>query len=100
MILFSDEERRGKPTLMLRSLCVALLLTVPAVLTGCKQGDGERCQVQSDCQDTLICVLPPGGSPQTGGVCRDANGGQDLSTELDMATNADLSSSADLSTHD
>ena len=31
-------------------LAIALLALVPS-LTGCKQGPGERCQVNSDCAD-------------------------------------------------
>jgi hypothetical protein len=37
---------------------------------GCKQGLGDRCQVQSDCDDGLLCVLPAGGTPQSGGTCQ------------------------------
>jgi hypothetical protein len=60
-------------------------------LVGCKQGVGDRCQVKSDCEDNLDCILPAGGNTQTGGTCQmvtgpstdmaapDAGGGQDLS---------------------
>jgi hypothetical protein len=50
-------------------------------LSGCKQGVGDRCQVNSDCQDGLTCVLPPNGSPQTGGTCQPP-GGIDASVDL------------------
>jgi len=84
---------------MLRPLCIALLFAIPAALTGCKQGDGERCQVLADCQDGLVCVLPPGGSPQTGGICR-SNEAADMATDApDLSTNPDLAG-VDLSTHD
>lgn len=56
------------------------------VMSGCKQGVGDRCQVNSDCEDDLICVLPVGGTPQSGGVC-EATGG------IDMASTADFASS-------
>jgi hypothetical protein len=53
---------------------LALVVVAPVGLAACLQGEGERCQVQSDCGSVngtqLICVLPPGGSPQTGGVCQ------------------------------
>jgi hypothetical protein len=45
-------------------------LTAPLLLAaGCKQGVGERCQVDSDCDDGLRCQLPVGATPQSGGVC-------------------------------
>ncbi len=69
----------------LLSLTAAIALTAPLLLVaGCKQGVGDRCQVQSDCDDGLICVLPAGGTPQAGGTCQapssgtPADGGADL----------------------
>ena len=61
----------------MRLLMFALLLTV----SGCKQGAGDRCNVDADCDDGLICSRPPGGTPQSGGVCQ-APGG----LSMDMAT--------------
>jgi hypothetical protein len=52
----------------MRLLIVMGLLSC-ATLMGCKQGEGDRCQVQADCEDGLICQLPVQGSPQSGGVC-------------------------------
>jgi hypothetical protein len=54
-------------------------------LVGCKQGAGDRCQVQSDCDDGLLCVLPNGGDRQTGGTCQPM-GGFDGSLAFDLAT--------------
>lgn len=55
----------------LRRLTVALAVTAPLLAAaGCKQGVNERCQVQSDCDDGLLCVLPAGGTPQAGGTCQ------------------------------
>ncbi len=34
---------------------IALLLVLS--LFGCKQGEGERCQIDSDCKDGLDCVV-------------------------------------------
>jgi hypothetical protein len=54
----------------------AIALAAPLVLAaGCQQGQGERCQVQSDCGDGLICVLPAGGTPQAGGTCQPPSSG-------------------------
>jgi len=51
-------------------LTAVFALTAPLFFAaGCKQSVGERCQVQSDCDDGLLCVLPAGGTPQSGGTC-------------------------------
>ena len=63
------------------------LVVAPLALTGCKQGAGDRCQVQDDCDDGLTCVLPAGGTPQSGGTCQ-APGTVDMT-----AVPADLSTS-------
>jgi len=55
------------------------------LLSGCKQGVGERCQVQSDCADGLLCVLPAGGTPQSGGSCQMSGAVVDMSSTGDMA---------------
>ena len=70
----------------LRRLTIVLLLTSPLCLIGCKQGVGDRCQVQSDCDDGLLCVLPAGGTPQAGGTCQMQGGTGDMSVlSTDMA---------------
>jgi hypothetical protein len=51
-------------------LIALVLVASPLALAGCKQGVGDRCQVMSDCADGLLCVLPAGGSAQSGGVCQ------------------------------
>ncbi len=73
----------------MRWLVFALLVTV----SGCKQGAGDRCNVDSDCGDGLICVRPPGGTPQSGGVCQTPGSttGADMSMP-DSGTVPDLSS--------
>ncbi len=58
-------------------------------LAACKQGLNDRCQVTSDCEDDLICVLPVGGTPQSGGVCL-TTGGQDMTNAQDFAATTDL----------
>ena len=54
-------------------------------LAGCKQGVGDRCQVNSDCDSDLICVLPVGGTPQSGGVC-ETTGENDMASGLDFSS--------------
>jgi hypothetical protein len=85
----------------LRPLCVAAPLAL-AVLTssGCKQNEGERCQVQSDCADGLLCILPAGGSQQTGGTCQKSPENVDLATTIDMTTSEDLATPPDMTTVD
>ncbi len=78
-----------------RSLVVIAALSP---LAGCKQGIGDRCQVQSDCADGLQCVLPASGSPQTGGTCQPP-AGQDASV-VDLLPTQDIATSADMSSTD
>ncbi len=89
----------------LLSLTTAIVLTAPLVfVAGCKQGVGDRCQVQSDCDDGLICVLPAGGTPQAGGTCQAPSSGApaDLGgADLTAPPGSDLSgTAADLATTD
>ena len=72
-------------TRLLRLTAVFALLAPLCLVAGCKQGVGDRCQVQSDCQDNLLCVLPAGGTPQAGGTCQQPGGASDMSvTNTDM----------------
>lgn len=87
-------------TCLLRLTAVFALLAPLCLVAGCKQGVGDRCQVQSDCQDGLLCVLPAGGTPQAGGTCQQPNTtGPDMtaSTGADMASSADMTGQTDLS---
>jgi hypothetical protein len=79
----------------LRSLAVLVALSP---LAGCKQGVGDRCQVQSDCADGLQCVLPASGSPQTGGTCQPP-GGQDAGLP-DLLPTMDISVAPDMTSTD
>ena len=79
----------------LRSLMFSFVLAAPlVVVAGCAQGQGERCQVTSDCATNLICVLPAGGSSQSGGTCQ-PQGGSDAGV-VDMATVPDMTAAVDL----
>jgi hypothetical protein len=72
---------------LLRLTAVFALLAPLCLVAGCKQGVGDRCQVQSDCDDGLLCILPAGGTPQAGGTCQTQGGTADMaaSTSTDMA---------------
>lgn len=59
-------------------------------LAGCKQGAGDRCQVQSDCEDGLLCILPAGGTPQSGGICESPNNADGAGFVTDFAVSVDM----------
>ena len=77
---------------MIRPMSLALILSAASLL-GCGQGVGDRCQQNSDCQDELICAIPPDKTPQIGGVCQSTIG-------VDLATGYDFAAPADLARHD
>jgi hypothetical protein len=54
-----------------RQLVAAALLS-GALLTGCKQGVGERCEITSDCQSGLECsgTITSAGSAVHNSVCK------------------------------
>ena len=83
---------------------IARLAVASVGLTACLQGEGERCQVQSDCGTVnavqLICVLPPGGSPQTGGFCQLPGSGLAMAGTVDAAMPPDAAMPGDLSQTD
>jgi hypothetical protein len=54
----------------IRTIAWVLVAAPLAFASGCKQGVGDRCQVQTDCDDGLLCILPAGGTPQAGGTCQ------------------------------
>lgn len=81
-----------------------LLAALAGGLSGCKQREGDRCQLNSDCEDGLTCTNSASGASYqspTGGVCKnlapqDMTGvqPQDLSVKLDQS-GADLTSATD-----
>lgn len=84
----------------LKALALVSFAALALGAAGCKQGPGDRCQVNSDCQDTLACVIPVGISAAVGGTCVGAaalDGGQpDLTSAADgPATPPDLASTID-----
>ena len=63
----------------MRRLAVAVLAVaalVAGAVSSCKQGEGERCQRQSDCSGGLVCV-------QATGLCQTSSGGPDGSIQPD-----------------
>ena len=85
--------RKGISTMLLGAALFTGLLS----LGGCKQNDGERCQIDDDCATGLICVLSST-TREAGGYCR---GTSTPTTLPDLATNVrDLATPADLTTVD
>lgn len=73
----------------------AALLCGVVSLGGCKQNEGERCQIDDDCNTGLICILTST-TREAGGYCRSTN---TTPTQPDLSTRpADLAAPADLST--
>jgi len=61
---------------------VKRLLLIALVVAGCKQGKGERCQVEADCADGLLCN-------QATNTCQETTGGQIDATVPDGPTTGD-----------
>lgn len=66
--------------LALAALVVATL--VAGAVTSCKQGEGERCQRESDCSGGLVCN-------QATGLCQSSIGGADGNIQPDANTTID-----------
>lgn len=49
-----------------QTLSSLLLLAVGLTLSACEQGEGQPCQVESDCSSGLVCCL---GAAATRGTC-------------------------------
>jgi hypothetical protein len=63
----------------LAKTCLLLAL----VAGGCKEGEGDRCNVNADCKNGLDCVMPPGATLRTGGLCElPANNDEGAGIEL------------------
>src|SRR5438067_2977085 len=87
---------RARPSAArLRRLAITLLLALPAA--GCKQADGDRCQLNDDCVSGN-CLIPAGMSPAQGGTCQSSG---NIAPPVDAAmTPADLIPPSDLSMPD
>jgi hypothetical protein len=68
----------------MRRLTVVVLFLAAAVTAGvasCKQGEGERCQVKSDCDSGLVCN-------QATGTCQTTSGNVDGQISPDARVDA------------
>jgi hypothetical protein len=90
--------------MIMRFLIAKLLPTAAGLVlllgvSGCRQGENDRCQIDSDCDNGLYCELA-GNSRAQGGYCRLINAATpDLSTPAptgDAAPPADMAAAADL----
>lgn len=83
---------------------LGLTLSVLTVLPACKQGEGERCQINDDCAEGLLCDFA-GNTPTIGGSCKNPNASvatvdmakSTAMTPADMVTPADMTAPTDLS---
>jgi hypothetical protein len=81
--------RTGIPKMLLGAALLSSVLS----LGGCKQNEGERCQIDDDCSTGLICVLI-GSTRDVGGYCKSTT-----PTAIDLATTpVDMATSVDLTT--
>jgi hypothetical protein len=72
----SEDEKMRLRWLSIRGALPLLVLGFFVLLlaSGCKQGEGDRCQLDSDCEDGLVCCVDakdPTGRNQ-GGICKPA----------------------------
>ena len=61
---------------------VAFAALAAGMVASCKQGEGERCQVESDCASGLVCN-------QATGLCQSTQGGADGNIQPDANTTID-----------
>ena len=61
--------------------CLRLLCALPLAwcISACSQGEGEPCQIESDCSSGLVCCA----GDSTRGVCRDSCPGNSGGNERD-----------------
>jgi hypothetical protein len=63
-------------------------------MSGCTQGEGERCQLTDDCMSGLVCELG-GNTPAMGGYCKNTT-----AVSADMASTDAANAPADMTTPD
>lgn len=61
----------------LTRLIVALSLVLAGAVSGCKQKEGEICQIDNDCESGLVCNAATGRCQPPGQQGVDAGPGQD-----------------------
>jgi hypothetical protein len=80
---------------LLRLGALALSLAAAVAFTpSCKQGENERCQIDSDCAEDYYCYYGSGTDKIIGGTCRSKTANtpppQDLATPADLTPPPDL----------
>lgn len=73
---------------MIRVALVAVglaMLALFAMTMSCGQGVGQRCQLNRDCQQGLMCVIPGNVTPQVGGVCEPNSTNADMNAYFDFS---------------
>lgn len=76
-----------KKSAMIVSAVLGLGLMVVGGVAACKQGEGERCQVESDCDEGLLCTGE--------GVCKTVESGQQDAQILDAPIDAPVDAAVD-----
>jgi len=61
-----------------------LFICTLVTLAACKQGEGERCQVTSDCEEPLVCNIGAQQCQGTSGTSIDASLPADAPTDAPM----------------
>ena len=62
-------------------LSLALAVALGAAVAGCKQGPGDRCEVNRDCEDGYYC--DPSSGDNSGGICKPNPTEADAGTVVD-----------------
>lgn len=74
----------------MRAFAAVVAVGLSALLVlGCKQGEGERCQVTSDCEDGLICN-------EATSTCLESSTGTGTDGGIDAVSDAAIDAAVDL----
>jgi hypothetical protein len=89
---------RGPSGPSLRFGVLVFAAALAAAAAGCKQGSGDRCEINSDCDDGLLCDTAAGDN--SGGICRSIAGPVDsgagkTDTAAEAASDAASEAAAD-----
>jgi hypothetical protein len=88
--MFDRRVRRPRLGLLLALACLPLLSV--GLAPGCGQGEGDRCEIDDDCQGELVCDLSQG---RADGVCRAQGGPRPPDASADRTPTADTAPAAD-----
>lgn len=84
-----------------RFLSLVFALSLGALAAGCKQGPGERCEVNRDCEGGYFC--DPSAGDNSGGICKPyptSESSDASSTDAAGETAADAAEDAETATED